>query len=81
MAASLARSRRAKAVNLARRLRRRASGIHQQIRNSSRHFPLASPCTTHERSRKRKLPAPSPCLAALGTQNVARKNEKARGVK
>jgi hypothetical protein len=66
---------------LARKLRRLDSGIHQQMRKSSRHLTLAFPRTTHERSRKRKLATPSRCLAALGTQKVAIKKEKARGVK
>ncbi len=51
------------------------------MRNSSKHFPLAAPFTTQERNRKRKVFTPSCCVAALGTQKVATKNENARGVR
>jgi hypothetical protein len=68
------------ASSFARSLRLRDSGIHQQTRNNSRHLAFAEPFITQERSRKRKLAAPSRSFAALGTQNVARKKENALGV-
>ena len=64
------------AHTFARRLRRRDSGIHQQMRNSSRHLPLAEPCTMHERSRKKKLATPSRSVSPRLAHRTSRGKKK-----
>src|SRR5277367_4434382 len=61
--------------------RLRSSVTNQQTPKRATHLKLEHPPRTHLPNRKRKVFKPSPCFAALGTQKVAIKKEKACRVK